>query len=147
MYLSLNFRTIFETHSHFLTLLDRASNNTSFTGSTWMYVHAIVSHHFKMFLHIRGPFRTQSNIFDKVFCENSEQFSAINRFCKKHHFRCLTKFRMHICIYPIKCQSCPHIETSQLICCANQFNGFFKGQHWHLKGMIFEVFGSLWVSL
>ena len=29
-------------------------------------------------------------------------------------------------IKPIKCQCCPDIETSQLICCANQ------GQHWHL---------------
>ena len=26
---------------------------------------------------------------------------------------------------PIKCQCCPHIETSQLICCANQLTGFY----------------------
>ena len=26
---------------------------------------------------------------------------------------------------PIKCQSCPYIETSQLICCANQLTGFY----------------------
>ena len=26
---------------------------------------------------------------------------------------------------PIKCQCCPHIETSQLICCANQVTGFY----------------------
>ena len=28
-------------------------------------------------------------------------------------------------LYPIKCQCCPHIETSQLICTANQFTGFY----------------------
>ena len=27
--------------------------------------------------------------------------------------------------YPIKCQCCSHIETSQLICCANQLTGFY----------------------
>ena len=26
---------------------------------------------------------------------------------------------------PTKCQCCPHIETSQLICCANQLTGFY----------------------
>ena len=26
---------------------------------------------------------------------------------------------------PVKCQCCPHIETSQLICCANQLTGFY----------------------
>ena len=26
---------------------------------------------------------------------------------------------------PIKCQCCPHIETSQLICTANQLTGFY----------------------
>ena len=26
---------------------------------------------------------------------------------------------------PSKCQCCPHIETSQLICCANQLTGFY----------------------
>ena len=28
-------------------------------------------------------------------------------------------------VSPIKCQCCPHIETSQLICTANQLNGFY----------------------
>ena len=28
-------------------------------------------------------------------------------------------------VYPIKCQCCPHIETSQLICCAIQLTGFY----------------------
>ena len=26
---------------------------------------------------------------------------------------------------PIKCQCCPHVETSQLICKANQLTGFY----------------------
>ena len=26
---------------------------------------------------------------------------------------------------PIKCHCCPHIETSQLICIANQLTGFY----------------------
>ena len=25
----------------------------------------------------------------------------------------------------IKCHCCPHIKTSQLICCSNQFTGFY----------------------
>ena len=28
-------------------------------------------------------------------------------------------------INAFKCQCCPHIETSQLICCANQLTGFY----------------------
>ena len=35
-------------------------------------------------------------------------------------------------IKPIKCQYCPHIETSQLICKANQLTGFYMRQHWQL---------------
>ena len=27
----------------------------------------------------------------------------------------------------IICQCCPHLETSQLICTANQLTGFYKG--------------------
>ena len=30
-------------------------------------------------------------------------------------------------VYSIKCQCCPHIETSQLICCANKLTGFYMG--------------------
>ena len=29
------------------------------------------------------------------------------------------------CFSPIKCQCCPHIETSHLICCADQLPGFY----------------------
>ena len=37
-------------------------------------------------------------------------------------------------VLPIKCQCCAHIETSQLICCANQFTGFYTRANWHLMG-------------
>ena len=36
-----------------------------------------------------------------------------------------TKFVITDTIYPIKYQCCPHIETSQLICCANELTGFY----------------------
>ena len=32
---------------------------------------------------------------------------------------------MIYCNYAIKCQFCPHIETIQLFCCANQLTGFY----------------------
>ena len=36
---------------------------------------------------------------------------------------------------PIKCQCCPHIETSELICCANQFTGFYIRATLALNGL------------
>ena len=38
--------------------------------------------------------------------------------------------------YPIKCQCCPHIGTSQLICCANQLAGFNMRATLTLNGLI-----------
>ena len=35
----------------------------------------------------------------------------------------------------LKCQYSPHIETSQLICCANQLNGFFTKAPLALDGL------------
>ena len=32
---------------------------------------------------------------------------------------------VNLVVYPIKRQCCPHIETSQLICTANQLTGFY----------------------
>ena len=31
----------------------------------------------------------------------------------------------HKNVEPIKCKCCPHIETSQLVCCENQLTGFY----------------------
>ena len=41
---------------------------------------------------------------------------------------CLTHFMPDLC--------CPHIETSQLICTANQLTGFYMRAtlDWHVKG-------------
>ena len=36
---------------------------------------------------------------------------------------------------PIKCQCCPHIETSQLICTANQLTGFYMRATLALNGL------------
>ena len=36
---------------------------------------------------------------------------------------------------PIKCQCCPHIETSQLICTANQLTGFYMWATLALNGL------------
>ena len=35
-----------------------------------------------------------------------------------------------------KCQCCPHIETSQLICTANQLTGFYMRATLALNGLI-----------
>ena len=41
-----------------------------------------------------------------------------------------------VCIFnPITCQCCPHIETSQLICTANQLTGFYMGATLALNGL------------
>ena len=37
---------------------------------------------------------------------------------------------------PIKCQCCPHIETSQLICKANQLTGFYMRATLAFNGLI-----------
>ena len=34
------------------------------------------------------------------------------------------------------CQCCPQIETNQLICCANQFTGFYMRATLALNGLI-----------
>ena len=40
---------------------------------------------------------------------------------------------------PIKCQCCPHIETSQLICTANQLTGFYMRATLAFNGLISSV--------
>ena len=37
---------------------------------------------------------------------------------------------------PIKCRCCPHVETSQLICCANQLTGFYMRATLSFNGLI-----------
>ena len=47
-----------------------------------------------------------------------------------------------VCIFnPITCQCCPHIETSQLICTANQLTGFYMGATLALNGLM--LLGSI----
>ena len=41
------------------------------------------------------------------------------------------------CIEPIKCQCCPHIETNQLICTANQMIGFYMRATLTLNGLLY----------
>ena len=38
-------------------------------------------------------------------------------------------------VYPIQCQCCRQIETSQLICCANQLTGFYMRAPLALNGL------------
>ena len=40
---------------------------------------------------------------------------------------------------PIKCQCYPHVETSQLICTANQLNGFYMRATLTLSGLMSRV--------
>ena len=37
----------------------------------------------------------------------------------------MTQWNSPRAFWPNKCHCCPHIETSQLICCANQLTGFY----------------------
>ena len=53
-----------------------------------------------------------------------------------------TNFRL-ISSQPIKCQCCPHVENSQLICCANQLTGFYMRATLALSGLIHLVFVAL----
>ena len=39
----------------------------------------------------------------------------------------------------IKCQCCPHIETSQLICCANKLTGFYMRLTLALNWLMFSL--------
>ena len=40
---------------------------------------------------------------------------------------------------PIKCQRYPHIETSHLICCANQLTGFYMRATLGLNGLSLQL--------
>ena len=40
---------------------------------------------------------------------------------------------------PIKCQCCPDIETSQLICTANKLSGFYMRATLALNGLMFNL--------
>ena len=40
---------------------------------------------------------------------------------------------------PIKCQCHPHLETSQLICCANQLTCFYTRETLAFNGLILEA--------
>ena len=48
-------------------------------------------------------------------------------------------------INPFKCQCCPHIETSQLICFANQLTGFYIRVTLAFNGLI--IFPSMYFDL
>ena len=62
---------------------------------------------------------------------------TLTRTCKEmavilatyHLFECVQFFK------PIKCQCCHHIETSRLICCANQLTGFYMKATLALNGL------------
>ena len=49
-------------------------------------------------LYDRSAFRTQSNIYDGAFCNNSQYLPFLKYFGKKFHRRCLTRFWMCLCI-------------------------------------------------
>ena len=48
--------------------------------------------------------------------------------------------RSKLVTWPIKCHCCPHIETCQLICCANQLTGFYMRAKLALNGLIWFLF-------
>ena len=42
----------------------------------------------------------------------------------------------YVFVEPIKCQCCPHIETSQLICSAHQLTGFYMRETLTFNGLM-----------
>ena len=47
----------------------------------------------------------------------------------------------------IKCQCCPHIETSQLIYTANQLTGFYMRATLALNWLIFKITRTMWKQM
>ena len=54
---------------------------------------------------------------------------------RKRRQKYYTSFTKTSSFKHIKCQCCPHIETSQLICCANQLTGFYMRATLALNGL------------
>ena len=46
----------------------------------------------------------------------------------------------------MKCQCCPHIETSQLICTANQLTGFYTRATLAINGLVKVFFDHVTLS-
>ena len=51
------------------------------------------------------------------------------------------------CTALIKCQCCPHIETSQLIYTANQLTGFYMRATLALNWLIFKITRTMWKQM
>ena len=50
-------------------------------------------------------------------------------------------------VNPFYCQCCLHIETSQLLCCANQLTGFYRKATVAINGLISQKIIALHISI
>ena len=80
----------------------------------------------------------KENLAQVRSCESCE--ISKNTFFTEHLRWLFTKLKAFYQIFhkllplPIKCQCCPYVETSQLICCANELTGFYMRVTLALKG-------------
>ena len=51
------------------------------------------------------------------------------------------------CVNPFYCQCCPHIETSQLLCSANQLTGFYRKATLAIIGLILQKIIALHICI
>ena len=58
---------------------------------------------------------------------------------------CLSAVR-YLLHEPFTCQCCPHVETSQLICTANQLSGFYMRATFAFNGLKIITFGGVLFS-
>ena len=75
-------------------------------------------------------------------CSSNVKFLNVNMFLYLTlQYRIRSKFTSNLLntpflfTKPIKCQFCPHVETSQLICFANQLTGFYMKATLGLNGL------------
>ena len=50
-------------------------------------------------------------------------------------------------VNPFYCQCCLHIETNQLLCCANQLTGFYRKATVAINGLISQKIIALHISI
>ena len=80
---------------------------------------------------------------NRFFSSKTSQHTILKEYQTWFNIRFINyfwKFRF-LCIFidyfePNKCKCCPHVETSQMICCANQLIGFYMRAILAFNGLI-----------
>ena len=96
-----------------------------------VYEYAYISFPISRFTVILSSFAEDKDLFKTIF------FSEQVFFRKPTETKSLFKTEL------IKCKRCPHTETSQLICHANQLTAFYLRATLALNGLIYNLFNIL----